>query len=62
MQQLNRNHIMDQSNRNHMLVEALEYYIYRMKKDNCNQAAIDAYMDLLKEIDVDYYSTLTYID
>lgn len=45
-----------------MLVEALEFYIYRMKEDNCNQAAIDAYMNLLKEIDVDYYSTLTYID
>ena len=33
------------------IVEALEYYIYRMKKDNANEAAIELYMKILKEID-----------
>jgi hypothetical protein len=33
------------------IVEALEYYIYRMKKDNTNEAAIELYMKILKEID-----------
>jgi hypothetical protein len=34
-----------------MLIEALEYYIYRLHKDNCNQAAIDAFSELLYEIE-----------
>ena len=34
-----------------MMIEALEYYIYRLKEDNCNQAAIDAFTDLLNEIE-----------
>jgi hypothetical protein len=33
------------------IVEALEYYIYRMKRDNANEAAIDLYTKILKEID-----------
>jgi hypothetical protein len=33
------------------IVEALEYYIYRMKKDNANQAAIELYTKIVKEID-----------
>jgi hypothetical protein len=33
------------------IVEALEYYIYRMKQDNANQAAIDLYTKIIKEID-----------
>jgi len=49
---------MEQPNRTQMLIEALEFYIYRMKEDNCNQAAIDAYTTLLKEIDVDNYSVI----
>jgi hypothetical protein len=49
---------MEQPNRTHMIIEALEYYIYRMKRDNANQAAIDAYTTLLKEIDVDNYSVI----
>jgi len=49
---------MEKPNRTHMLIEALEYYIYRMKEDNCNQVAIDAYTTLLKEIDVDNYSVI----
>jgi hypothetical protein len=34
-----------------MLVEALEYYIYHLHKDNCNQAAIDAFSELLYEVE-----------
>lgn len=49
---------MYQLNHTEMLIEALEFYIYRLKKDNANQAAIDAYTTLLKEIDVDNYSTI----
>ena len=40
------------------IVEALEFYIYRMKKDNANQAAIDLYTQVLKEVDVNGYSCL----
>jgi hypothetical protein len=32
------------------LVEALEYYIYRLKRDNANQAAIDLFTQVLKEV------------
>jgi hypothetical protein len=32
------------------LVEALEYYIYRLKRDNCNEAAIDLFTQVLKEV------------
>ncbi len=34
-----------------MLIEALEYYIQGLKKDHCNQAAIDAFTELLNEIE-----------
>jgi len=34
-----------------MISEAIEYYIYSMQKDNCNQASIDAYTYLLMEIE-----------
>ena len=33
------------------IVEALEYYIIKLKEDNCNEAAIDLYTKILKEID-----------
>ena len=36
-----------------MLIEALEYYIQGLKDDNCNQAAIDAFTELLTEIEND---------
>jgi hypothetical protein len=49
---------MFQPSRTELLVEALEFYIYRLKEDNANQAAIDAYTTLLKEIDVDNYSVI----
>ncbi len=45
-------------NRTELIIEALEYYIYRLKEDNANQAAIDAYIELIKEIDVDGYSVI----
>lgn len=34
-----------------MMIEALEYYIQGLKNDNCNQAAIDAFTQLLNEIE-----------
>jgi hypothetical protein len=37
-----------------MVIEALEYYIYKLKEDNCNQAAITAYNTLLKWIELEY--------
>lgn len=49
---------MEQPNRTQMLIEALEYYIQDLKKNNCNEAAIQAYTSLLKEIDVDNYSVI----
>jgi hypothetical protein len=32
------------------IVEALEYYIYRLKRDNANEAAIDLFTQVLKEV------------
>jgi hypothetical protein len=32
------------------IVEALEHYIYRLHRDNANQAAIDLFSQVLKEI------------
>jgi hypothetical protein len=32
------------------LIEALEYYIYRLKRDNANEAAIDLFTQVLKEV------------
>jgi hypothetical protein len=49
---------MEKSNRTHMLIEALEYYIQDLKKNNCTEASIQAYTTLLKEIDVDNYSVI----
>lgn len=40
-----------QITRNEMIIDALEYYIYRLKKDNCTQASIDAFTQLLEEIE-----------
>lgn len=34
-----------------MLIEAMEFYIYRLRKDNCNQAAIDAHEALLERLE-----------
>jgi hypothetical protein len=51
---------MEKPSKTELLVEALEYYIYRLKRDNANQVAINTYTQLLKEIDVDNYSTIDY--
>jgi hypothetical protein len=34
-----------------MLIEAVEHYIYRMKEDKCNEAAIEIYTELLEELE-----------
>ncbi len=37
-----------------MVIEALEYYIYDMEKNNCNDAAINSYNTLLNWIRLEY--------
>jgi hypothetical protein len=32
------------------LTEALEYYILKLKEDNCNEAAIELFTQVLKEV------------
>ena len=38
-----------------MVIEALEYYIHRLKEDNCNEASIYAYNTLLRWIELEHY-------
>lgn len=38
-----------------MAIEALEYYIDRLHKDNCNQAAINAFTTLKNWIELEHY-------
>jgi hypothetical protein len=38
-----------------MVIDALEFYIYDMKKNNCNEVAINTYNTLLKWIELEYY-------
>jgi hypothetical protein len=38
-----------------MVIEALEYYIQRLKKDNCTEASIYAYNTLLRWIELEYF-------
>jgi hypothetical protein len=38
-----------------MTIEALEYYIYKLKEDNCTEASITAFNTLLKWIELEYY-------
>lgn len=38
-----------------MVIEALEYYIYSMEQDNCNEAAIYSYNTLKNWIELEYY-------
>jgi hypothetical protein len=42
---------MNQDLKQQAIVEALEFYIYHLQKVNANQAAIDLYTELLKELD-----------
>jgi len=37
-----------------MVIEALEFYIQDMQKNNCNTAAIYSYNTLLKWIELEY--------
>ncbi|MFZ9071238.1 MAG: hypothetical protein ACO2Z7_08220 [Burkholderiaceae bacterium] len=34
-----------------MLIEVLDFYIYRLRQDDCNQAAIDAHEALLDRLE-----------
>jgi hypothetical protein len=38
-----------------MVIESLEYYILKLKEDNCNEASITAYNTLLRWIELEYY-------
>jgi hypothetical protein len=38
-----------------MVIEALEYYIHRLKEDNCTEASIYAYNTLLRWIELEHY-------
>ncbi len=38
-----------------MVIEALEFYIYDMEKNNCNQAAITNFNTLKNWIELEYY-------
>jgi len=38
-----------------MVIEALEFYIQDMQKNNCNEAAIYSYNTLLKWIELEYF-------
>jgi hypothetical protein len=38
-----------------MVIEALEFYIYHLKDDNCTQASINAFQTLLNWIELEYY-------
>jgi len=42
---------MEQPNRTQMLIEALEFYIQDLKDNNCTEASIQAYTELLNEIE-----------
>ncbi len=38
-----------------MVIDALEFYIQDMKKNNCNEAAIYSYNTLLKWIELEHF-------
>lgn len=38
-----------------MVIEALEYYIYKLKEDNCTQASITAFNTLLRWIELEHF-------
>jgi hypothetical protein len=38
-----------------MVIEALEFYIEDMKKNNCNEAAIYSYNTLLNWVKLEYF-------
>ena len=38
-----------------MAIEALEYYVQKLKDDNCNPAAISSFQTLLNWIELEHY-------
>jgi hypothetical protein len=42
-----------------MTIEALEYYIHKLKEDNCTEASITAFNTLLKWIELEHYKNET---
>jgi hypothetical protein len=38
-----------------MVIEALEYYIHKLKEDNCTQASITAFNTLLRWIELEHF-------
>ena len=38
-----------------MVIEALEYYIQKLKEDNCTEASIYAYNTLLRWVELEYF-------
>lgn len=38
-----------------MVIEALEYYIEGLKKDNCTQTSINAFQTLLNWVELEHY-------
>lgn len=41
---------MNQDIKQKAIIEALEYYIYQLKECNANQAAIELFTEVLKEV------------
>ena len=41
---------MNQDLKQQAIVEALEFYIQQLQRDNANQAAIDLFTEVLKEV------------
>jgi hypothetical protein len=38
-----------------MVIEALEYYVEHLKKDNCTQASINSFQTLLNWIELEHF-------
>jgi hypothetical protein len=38
-----------------MVIEALEYYVQKLKDDNCTDSSITAFQTLLNWIELEYY-------
>ena len=38
-----------------MVIEALEYYVQKLKEDNCNPASISAFQTLLNWVELEHF-------
>ena len=38
-----------------MVIEALEYYVQKLKDDNCTEASITTFQTLLNWVELEYY-------